>query len=169
MKKHISTEQTPENIREILRLLADTPTQLESLSRNLSDKKLHDPPGVGERSFIEDLAHLVNCEARSAEAIQLALLAKEPLLVPIHPERDLGKLLRYDLMPFDELLFYFNFRRKTLIKILVSLNDKQWSRVTREEGKKRRESVYLLSRGLVLHELDHLMDLETKFVMRSRR
>jgi hypothetical protein len=161
-KKQISTEQNEDNTKEVLRLLAETPVQLKKLSIGLSDRKLHLPLGKGERSFIQCLAHLLNCEARSSEAIQLALLAKEPVFASIHPERDLGKLLRYDLMPFQKLLSNFEFRRTVLIHVLNSLKEKQWSRVIREEGKQRRESVYWKARGLALHELEHLQDLERK-------
>lgn len=162
MKKQITTEQTVENIREILRLLSETPVRLERLSKGLPEVKLHEPLGKGERSFIEALAHLLNCEARSSDAITLALMLKEPMLAPIHPERDLGKLLHYEKFPFDELLKYFKFRRKVLLEILNSLKDGQWSQAIRQEGKQRRESVYWQARGLALHELEHVQDLERK-------
>lgn len=162
MKKQISTDQNEGNINEVLRLLAETPFQLDQLSGELSDKKLHEPLDPGERSFTEGLAHLLNCEARSSEAIYLSLLAKEPTLTRIHPERDLGNLLRYDLMPFEEMLSYFKFRRAVLLKVLTSLKEKQWSRTIREEGKQRKESVYWQARGLALHELEHLQDMERK-------
>lgn len=108
------------------------------------------------------MSHLLNCEARSSNAITLALLAKEPMLAPIHPQRDLGKLLRYDQYPLDELLKYFEFRRRVLLNVLNSLKDNQWSRVIRQEGKQRKESVYWQARGLALHELEHVQDLERK-------
>lgn len=162
MKKQIPTEQTQENIREVLLLLSETPVRVERLSKGLSEKRLREPIGKGERSFIETLAHLLNCEARSSEAITLALMLKEPMLYPIHPERDLGKLLQYEKFPFDELLKYFKFRRKALLEVLNSLKDSQWSRVIRQEGKQRKESVYWQARGLALHELEHVQDLEQK-------
>lgn len=161
MKKQISTEQTDSNIKGVLELLSETPAKLIRLGKNLSNRKLHEPLGRRERSFVEVLAHLVNCEARTLEAITLALLAKEPLFVRIHPERDLGKLLRYDQIPFDELLLYFTFRRTVLLKVLSSLKESQWSRVVREERKKRKESVYWQARGLALHELEHLQHIES--------
>lgn len=167
MKKQIPTEQTDENIKEVLRLLAETPGQLERLSKGLSDRQLDEPLGKGERSFIEGLAHLVNCEAITADAIQLALMRSEPLMPDIHPERDLGKLLRYDRFPFDELLAYFKFRRAVLLKVLTSLKESQWSRVIREEGKGRKESVYWQARGQALHELEHIQDLERKLNKKS--
>jgi hypothetical protein len=164
MKKQISTEQTDANIKDVLRLLSETPDQLERLSKGLSDKELHEPLGRWERSFVEGLAHLLNCEARTSEAITLALLAKEPPYTPVHPERDFGKLLHYDQLPFDELLAYFKFRRTVLLKVLSSLKDSQWSRVIRQEGKQRKESVYWLARGQAIHELEHLIDLERKLI-----
>jgi len=162
LKKRISTEQTDENIRDVLRLLSETPDQLNGLSKGLSDGKLHEPLGKGERSFIETMAHLLNCESRSSEAITLALLAREPMLASIHPERDLGKLLHYEQFSFSELLEYFIFRRGVLLNVLSTLKDNQWSRVIRQEGKQRKESVYWQARGLALHELEHLQDLEQK-------
>jgi len=167
MKKQISTEQTDENIKEVLRLLAETPSELERLSKGLSEKQLREPLGEGERSFVQALAHILNCEARTTEVIQLALLANEPAFTPIHPERDLGKLLRYETLPFIELLAYFKFRRKVLLRVLESLNEKKWSRAVREEGKQRKETVYWQARGLALHELEHVQDLERKLNIKS--
>jgi hypothetical protein len=167
MKKQISTEQTDANIREVLRSLSETSVQLEKLSKGLSNKKLRQPLGKGERSFAECLAHLLNCEARTSEAITLALLAKEPPFTPIHPERDLGKLLRYDLMDFHELLTYFKFRRVVLLKALSSLKDSQWSRVICQAGKQRKESVYWQARGQALHEWEHLIEIESKLSSKS--
>jgi len=167
MKKQISTEQTEANIEDVLRLLAEAPEQLEKLGKGLSSKGLREPLGKGERSFIEVLAHILNCEARTSEAITLALLTKEPLLTSIHPERDLGKLMQYEQYPLEELLTYFKFRRTVLLKALTSLKESQWSRVIRQEGKQRKESVYWLARGQALHELEHIQDLEQKLKKKS--
>jgi len=167
MKKQIFTDRTEENIREVLRLLTEMPDRLMKLSNGLSDKKLHEPLGRRERSFIEALAHILNCEATTAESIYLALMLKEPVMHRFHAERDLGKLIRLDQMPFKELMAYFKFRRAVLIKVLGSLNDKQWSRVIREEGKHRKESVFWRARGQALHELEHVLDLEKKLKKKS--
>ena len=162
MDKTISTQQTAANVAAVLDLLANTPIRLENSSQQLADQQLRHPLGQGERSLTEILAHLINCEARSAEAIYLALLADEPVLVDIHPERQLGKLLRYDQLAFGDLLAYFKFRRIVLLRVLASLKETGWSKAIRQEGKQRKETVYWLARSLVLHELEHLSDLETK-------
>lgn len=162
MKKQISTAQTEANIKEILRLLTETPVRLAVLSKGLSELKLQEPLGKGERSFTETVAHMINTESISSDAIYLALMLNEPMLPDIHAERDLGKLLRFDLLPFSELMTYFATRRTVLLRILASLTDEQWSRSIRENGKQRKESVFWRARGLALHELEHLQDLETK-------
>lgn len=162
MKKAISTDLTHANIAKVTELLADIPVQLERLSEQLDGEKSRQPLGSGERSFTEVLAHLINSEARSSEAIYLALLADEPLFPDIHSERQWGKLLRYDLLAFSDLSAYFRLRRTVLLRVLSSLTEEQWSRVIREEGKKRKESVYWRARSLAMHELEHLTDLQNK-------
>src|SRR5688572_21432968 len=162
MKKAISPDLTKSNIEKVMELLRDTPAQLESLSKPLHEKGLRQPLGAGERSFTEDLAHLIHTEARSSEAIYLALLLDEPLMADVHPERQWGKLLRYDLLAFSDLLAYFKLRRAVLLRVLTSLTEEQWARSIREEGKKRKESVYWRARTIAMHELDHLIDLQSK-------
>ena len=169
MKKQISTYQTDANIQQVMQLLRETADILESLSRGLSDQQLHDPLVPGERSFIETLAHLLHCEAITSQTIYLALLLNEPLIADIHPERDLGKLVRLDLLPFEELLAYFKVRRTVLLRVLETLPENKWSRVVREEKKQRKESVYWRARGQALHELEHLLDLENKLTGKAVR
>ena len=162
MKKALSTDLTGANIAKVMELLAETPAQLESLSNPLSEEQLRQPLGAGERSFTENLAHLIYTEALSSEAIYLALLLDQPFIADVHAERQWGKLLRFDLLPFSELLGYFKLRRTVLLRVLASLTETEWGRVIREERKKRKESVYWRARGIAMHELDHLSDLQTK-------
>ncbi|GAB4579237.1 MAG: hypothetical protein Fur0022_19750 [Anaerolineales bacterium] len=162
MQKPISTDQTPENIQQILHLLAETPVQLEKLSQGLSEAQLHQPIAPGERSLHEILTHLINCESRTFDAITLALLLKEPSITPLHPERDFGKLYQFERQPFPALLAYFNLRRAVLLPVLTTLTPNQWGRVILQKGKKRQESVYWQVRGLALHEQEHILDLKTK-------
>lgn len=162
MKKSISTDPTAANIARVLELLAEIPGRLEQLSAGLSEERLRQPLGPGERSFVEDLAHLLNTEARFPEVFFLALFEDEPLFVNIHAERQLGKLLRYEQFTCSELLAYFRLRRAFLMPVLESLTEEQWLRTIHEEGKKRRESIYWRARGQALHEDEHLSDLEKK-------
>ena len=162
MKKSVSPSLTKANIAKVMELLADTAPKLESLCKSLNSEQLRQPLGTGERSCTEDLAHLIHSEARTSEAIYLALLLDQPLVPDIHSERDWGKLLRYDLLAFSDLLAYFKIRRAILLRVLDSLTDEQWARSIRENGKNRQESVYWRARTVAIHELDHLGDLESK-------
>lgn len=162
MKKEISTDLTDANIAKVMEILAETPSQLDGLSKPLPQEQLRQPLGEDERSYTEDLAHLIHSEARTSEAIYLALLLDEPLLPDLHSERQWGKLLRYDLLSPSDLLIYFKLRRTVLLRVLASLSEEQWARAIREEGKKRKESVYWRVRSLAMHELDHLTDLQNK-------
>lgn len=135
MKKQISTEQNESNIREVMQLLSELPARLESLRRDLSEEQLRKPLAPGERTPTEVLAHILHCEELTSHAIYLALMTNEPLLPDIHAERDLGKLLRLDLQPFDKLFEYYRLRRAVLMRILEALTEKQWSRTVREAKK----------------------------------
>lgn len=162
MKKNISTDLTPANIAKVMEILTETPQKLEMLSKPLTAEQLRQSLGEDERSFTEDLAHMINGEARSSEMIYQALLANEPIFANIHPDRHWGKLLRFDLLDFKDLLAYFKLRRAVLLRVLSGLKEEEWSRCVREEGKQRKESVYWRARTIAMHELDHLGVLERK-------
>lgn len=162
MKKQISTEQTEANIREVLQLLTEMPSRWDALNRRIPEELLRQPLAPGERTPTEVLAHILHCDAITAESIYLALLTDEPMLPDIHPERDLGKLLRLDMLSFEELLSYFKIRRTILVGVLKPLTEKKWSRVVQQPKKARRESIYWRARGQALHELEHISELGSK-------
>ncbi|MCY4021235.1 MAG: DinB family protein [Chloroflexi bacterium] len=165
MAKRISTEATPENIASALDMLASVPDQLAELRELLPPEKLEQPIAADERSPRRVLVHLLNCEARASDAIYSALLLRTPLVPRIHPERDWGKLMRYEQFNYDDLLDYFRFRRQVLLGVLRGLNEKGWARDIQEKGKQRRESVYLLARGTALHEMEHIQDIKRKLAL----
>lgn len=162
MKKQISTEQNEANIHEVLHLLRETPLKMDALYRKLSREQLGAPLAPGERTPTEVLAHILHCESITSQAIYLALLTNEPLLPDVHPERDVAKLLRLDVLPFEELLAYFKVRRRILLRVLESLTGKKWSRTVQQPKKARKETVYWQARAQALHEFEHILDLENK-------
>lgn len=159
MNKPISTEFSPANIVAAVEVLAATPQALTSLSALFAPQALYQPLRAGDRSFMQILAHIVNCDERTSESIYAALLLKAPLVLDIHPERQWGKLLHYEQADAAELLAYFSFRRKTLLHILNGLNETQWARTIQEAGKQRKEMVYLLARAQALHEVHHIAEI----------
>lgn len=169
MKKSISTDFSASNFAKVLEILTETPKALSVLSKSIPKEKWNQPLGKGERTPVQVLAHILNSEARSAEMIYQALLVDEPYFVNIHPERDLGKLLHFELFDFSELLAYFNARRKMLLQVLSNLKEDDWGRTIREEGKQRKETVYLKARSLALHEAEHVGELQKKLSGEARQ
>lgn len=162
LRKRLTTQPSDERIALILRVLAAAPVRLRELSSGLTDAELTTPLGAGERSFKRDLTHLIYCAERGADPIHHALLLDDAFVPRIHAERDWGALMRYETFEFAELMAYFDFRRKALLRILTGLSRGQWERSVRREGVKRAESVYYSARGMCLHELEHLEDLAKK-------
>lgn len=160
--KRLTTKQSPERIELALAVLSATPQRLRNLRAGLTEAKLTAPLGAGERSFKRDLTHLIYCAERGEYRIVHALLLEQPQLPRIHAERDWGKLMRYEAFPIAELLDYFGFRRRALLRILRGLQPEGWQRSVHRAGVKRSESVYYAARGLCLHEVDHLEDLAKK-------
>lgn len=159
MKISLSTKPTPTNIATVLELLSSTVEVLEKTASHFTEEQLRQPPEPGKRAMTEVLAHLINCEARTAEAIYLALLVNEPTFTDVHPERQLGKLLRFDAFAYAELVAYFRLRRAVLLRVLTNLPPESWLRVVHEADRKRPLSVYLWARSLALHELEHFSEL----------
>ena len=162
MKSQLSTDLTSANIQQVLKLLQEAPLRLQNIVGNLSESQLLRPVGPGERSAKEMLAHIIHCEALTAESIYLALMLKKPTFHRIHAERDLGKLLHLDQLSPKELFTYFKLRRQILLGVLEPLSIQKWSRAISEEGKQRKESVYWRARGQALHEFEHIADFENK-------
>jgi len=163
-KGRLSTEMTGANIAAALEMLRETPGRLEQWGQGRSLADLQRPLGPGERSGLEVLAHLLNVEALSSEAITLALMLKEPELAPIHAERDLGKLLRFERLPWADLLGYFKVRRAVLLGVLEGLKAAQWARVggVGGAGRQGRGWVDWRARGLARHEAEHVGELERR-------
>ncbi|MDX2137730.1 MAG: DinB family protein [Chloroflexota bacterium] len=159
-KKPISTQLSRANIDTVMALLAATAPALNAVSQRMTPDSQRQPWKAGERSFVEVVAHVLNCEERLTESIYAALLVHEPLVLDIHPERQWGALLRYETCDCSELLAYFSFRRKVLLRVLSGLSDAQWSRVICETGKQRKESVYWRARTMALHEAEHVTEVE---------
>ena len=162
LHKRLGTAATAERIALALAHLDVAPVRLRNLAQGLPDDRLNAPLGEGERSFKRDLTHLCYCAERGSEPIHHALLLKEPFMPRIHAERDWGALMRYEAFAIAELLDYFEFRRRALMRILRDLRPAQWQRASRREGVKRSETVYYSARAICLHELEHLEDLAGK-------
>ncbi len=161
MTKSIPTELTPANILRVLEVLTESPNRLARLAAQ-PPERLTAPLASGERSATEMLAHLLHCEAISAGFIYLALMRNGATDQDIHPERDLGRLLKLGQFPFIELMAYFRLRRMALLRVLEALKPLQWENCLHVPGKKRAETVYWRARSLALHEAEHLDEIDVR-------
>jgi hypothetical protein len=162
MPQTVSTQPTPANVQKLIKVLEATTPAFEVFAKHLAD--LRQPLALDKRSLLEELVHLIHCEARLSEAIYLALIADKPLLTDVHPEHQWGHLMRFDCLPFDELLSYFGVRRVILLGVLSKLPEQAWLRTVRESSKKRQESVYWKTRTLALHEQHHINSIQVRLL-----
>ena len=156
IKKSIPTTQSGSGIDAIYSILDSTHDELLELSRLVPFENHDKPLMTGKRSFRENLIHLLNVENLDSMIITQALTFDKPEVLPLHSERDIGKLSMYNDLNTNELLSYFKLRRKILMKLFLSLSNEQWQRQIIELHKSRQESVYWRARGLALHEYEHI-------------
>ena len=161
MPKRPTTQASDANKQRVQDMLRQGPPRLQALNDRFSAAQLAQPLEPGEWSPHRILAHLVSCEARASEAIIHALLVDEPPFQPIHAERDLGALMRHEQYTFAELLAYLTFRRRMLLTVLEGLNHDQWLRTFQPAGRKKKQTVYNMTRGTAIHESEHLEHLES--------
>jgi predicted CopG family antitoxin len=150
----IPTMKTQESIDLSISIYKEIPSIFQDL-RKYSEDELDTPLGEGKRSAKGMLIHVLNCDWVVNEQIYLALLKKTPKVIRIHPERDFGKKIPLGNLSFSELVDYYALRRRILISILEDLKPKDWDRSIEQEGKARKETVYLLARGTAIHEYHH--------------
>lgn len=158
----ISTKLTTSNIEKMGTLLRETPARLGQFSAGMSVDALCTPLSSGEWSLTEVLAHLISCAELSSSAIYLALLLDRPTGPYVHPTRQWNALLRYEQLPFADLLHMFALRRTVLLHTLDELSESQWARVFQHEGK-RPATVYTQARTIALHEQAHCELLTERF------
>lgn len=156
VKKNIPTIQSESGKKNIYRILNNTYDELFNLIRHIPAQDLNKPLIPGKRSFRENLIHLLNVEYLNKMIITQALTIVKPLVLPLHAEKDIGKLSLFESLSTNELLSYFKLTRKILLKLLVSLSEEQWSRQILEKNKSRQESIYWRIRLLALHEFEHI-------------
>ncbi len=162
MPNEISTQASQANIQRVQEMLRRVPPQLEALNARYTPADLAQPLEPGEWSPHRILAHLVNCEARASEAIYHALLLESPPYQPIHAERDLGALMRYEQYSFADLVTYLSFRRRSLLAVLAGLSHEQWLRPFQPVGRKQQQNVYRMARGTSIHETRHIEHIADK-------
>jgi hypothetical protein len=160
----ISTKINIENISRLIETLNQTPELLQQFSIKLSIDNYQQALAVDKRSFHQDIIHLIHCDHSSTWKIYQAMLVKNPLLINIHPEKDWSKVLFLNKLSVEELIALFLLKRKLLMELLNSIDEKSWSNQFTIKGNSTPNTVYKEVRSLAIHEDNHLKILNSRIV-----
>lgn len=150
------------DIEQILAILNDTPSRLAELTAGLDTALLHQPPGDGEWSVCEVLAHLRACNAVWGGIYIMEILASDnPIIKAINP-RTWIKKTDYLEQEFQPALLAFTKQRESLLAVLEPLPASDWMRTNRliGAGKPLQQTLLLHADGLARHERAHLTQIE---------
>lgn len=141
-----------------LEIYSRTPQELRRLTRGLSDKQLHTPPGKGRWSIAHIISHL--CDAEWAMGFRIRKVLAEPgSPLQAYDQDKWAKNLHYDEMGFREKLNLFSALRQSHLSLIKVLSPREWKRygIHEERGK---ESVERMIHMLAGHDVNHLRQIE---------
>ena len=152
---------TPLTIEQNLTILAATPSRLADLTGGLSSVQLRTPPGPGEWSARDVLAHLRACADMWGKYIAVILSEDRPTFKAVNPTTWIKKT-NYLEQEFRPSLQAFTAQRAELLAVLKPLASKAWSRTATVTGagKPRERTVRSYAMWLANHERTHLKQIE---------
>ena len=152
---------TPLTIDQILSILAATPSRITDLSTGLPPAQLLAPPGPGEWSARDVLAHLRACADMWGKCIAEILSEDRPTIKAVNPTTWIKKT-NYREQEFQPSLQAFTALRAELLAVLKPLAPEAWSRmaVVTGAGRPRERTVYTYAQWLANHERSHFKQIE---------
>jgi hypothetical protein len=140
----------------ILAMLAETPQRIATLTNGLTKVQLHTPPGNGEWSASDVLAHLRSCADVWGECIARILSEDKPVIRVINPRTWINKT-NYNELEFGPSLEAYTIQRNDLLAVLEPLAPRDWSRLATitDAGRPQVRSVYTYAEWLAVHERSH--------------
>lgn len=142
-------------------MLAATPSRLAGLTGGLSPAQLLAPPGPGEWSARDVLAHLRACADMWGKYIVVILSEDRPTFKAVNPTTWI-KQTDYHEQEFQPSLQAFTAQRAGLLAVLEPLAPEAWSRAATVTGagKPRERTVRTYARWLANHERSHIKQVE---------
>jgi uncharacterized damage-inducible protein DinB len=152
---------TPRTIEQILTMLAAAPARITSLTTGLEPAQLLAPPGPGEWSARDVLAHLRACSDMWGKYIVEILNQEKPTIKAVNPTTWI-KQTNYRELEFQPSLQAFTDQRADLLAVLKALALEDWSRTATVTGagKPRERTVYTYAQWLANHERSHFTQIE---------
>lgn len=158
-KKEIPTLFSVTACNNIIETLRDTPQIITKLSKKFNNKTSQTPIIKDKWSFRETIIHFLNIEILNYITIYPAYLLDNPVVYPLHAERDIKKLNLFKDFSLTELVNEFKSERRKLLNFLEGLDYKDLHRKIIEKNKTREETIYWRLRGLALHDFTHIQIL----------
>lgn len=151
----------PFTTEQILSMLAAAPSRIASLTEGLPPSQLLAPPGPGEWSARDVLAHLRACADMWGKCIAVILSEDRPTIKAVNPTTWIKKT-NYLEQEFHPSLRAFTAQRAELLPVLESLQPEAWSRaaMVTGAGKPLERTVYTYAQWLANHERSHIKQIE---------
>ena len=143
---------TPSEIEKYLRIISETPQQIEQVAKGLEEARLQFKANAKSWSVNDILAHLRSCADLWTHSIYAMLAENEPMFSDID-QRKWAKITRYAELPFKESFQAFSLQRENLLRVLKVLPFESWERsaIIFE----RKHTVFSQVRRLAKHEAEH--------------
>ena len=156
--------ETPLPIQQVLTLLAAAPARIAALTEGFSPAQLLVPPGLGEWSARDVLAHLRACSDVWGKYIRLILAEDRPSIRAVSP-RTWIKRTDYTQQDFQPSLHVYTTQRADLLAVLQPLAPAAWERpaVVTGVGKPIERTVHTYAERLAVHEREHVRQIEGLF------
>ena len=147
---------------ETLRLLTETPRQINALTTGLSPAQARTPVAPGEWSANEVLAHLRACADVWETCIRAILTGNRPTLKAVNP-RTWIKQTGYLQMEFGTSLQAYLDQRAGLLAILKPLPSEAWEleATITGAGAPLARTVHFYAQWLARHERSHIKQIRT--------
>jgi hypothetical protein len=124
------------SIEQILTVLAETPTRLETITTGLAPAQLRTAPNHDERSANDVLAHFRACADVWGGCIVAIIIEERPTLRAINPRTWINQT-DYRELEFRPSLRAFATQRTDLLRVLGSLPHEDWDRAATVTGGER--------------------------------
>jgi len=149
---------TPSEIEKYLRIISETPQQIEQAAKGLEEARLQFKANAKSWSVNDILAHLRSCADLWTHSIYAMLAENEPMFSDID-ERKWAKVTRYAELPFKESFQAFSLQRENLLRVLKALPFESWERsaIIFE----RKHTVFSQVRRMAKHETEHCEQIAT--------
>jgi uncharacterized damage-inducible protein DinB len=139
--------------RDPLAVLAETPDDVESIVRDLSDAQLRQPEAPGKWSLVEVVQHLADSELVWGWRLRMTLAHDRPAITGYDQDAWASRL-RYAATPLADALDQLRVLRRIHLRIVGSLSDAERARVG-VHSERGDESVAKMMRLYAGHDLVH--------------